>query len=531
MAVGTLPGALLNVVQKSPDAPAVYYFDTSWSYRQLLERVQHLSGFFRQHGVKSGDRIAVMLQNMPASLAVQFAVWTLGAVVVPINIMYQPQEISYQLRDAQVSGIVILQSVASRLNSVPEAWHLPVIVVVKDDQDLLGEPPSWLPISVPAQDIAYPYHPYEEALLAEILPSDQWTGGAPSDLCYLSYTSGTTGTSKGAMNTHGQVLHNARVYEKGAQLSSHDVVMAFAPLFHITGAVAALATAVWLGSPLVLFYRFDPVVACKGIERHRGTFTVGAITTYLSILEHINPEEYDLSSFHKAYSGGAPVSSAVVDRFESRFHQYIYNVYGLTESANGLILTPWTQRAPVDRGSGALSVGLPGQGIEVEIRDLNNPAQRLPAGQEGELALKGPSITQGYWNRPDATRESIVDGWFFTGDVALCDEAGWVYIVDRKKDMIITAGNKVWPRDVEDALYLHPAVKEAVVVGLPDAYRGEAVTAFVVRSDETLTETALKDFLRIRLAAYKIPRTIQWVDEIPKTATGKSLRRHFREAP
>ncbi len=529
MTVRTLSGALQNALKKCPEAPAIYYFDTAWTYQQLVDRVEQVSGFLRQHGIHAGDRMAVMLQNMPASVVVQFAVWALGAIVVPINMMYQPQEISLQLRDAQVSGIVILESVASRLNSLPEVDTMRVVMVVKDGQDFRGKAPSWLPTSRSDGPVQYAYHSYDAALSADVLTEDQWVHLESLDLCYLTYTSGTTGTSKGAMNTHGQVLYNAAVYESAAQLSSQDVILAFAPLFHITGAVAALATAVWLAAPLVLFYRFDPFVACHAIERHRGTFTVGAMTTYLSILEHINPSEYDLSSFHKAYSGGAPVSSAIVARFESRFHQYIYNVYGLTESANGLILTPWTRRAPVDKGSGALSIGLPGPGIEVEIRDLNARDKRLPPGTEGELALKGPPLTHGYWNRPDATQESIVDGWFFTGDVAVQDQAGWVYIVDRKKDMIITAGNKVWPRDVEDALYLHPSVKEVAVVGLPDAYRGEVVTAFVVRTDENLTEDSLKQFLRIHLAPFKIPRVIQWVEEIPKTATGKSLRRYFRE--
>lgn len=513
-------------VSQQPDRPAVYYFETVWTWHDLFDRIRRLAASLRSLGVLPGDRVAVSLQNMPAFLVAQYAVWWCGGTVVPLNVMFQEKELLFHLSDSGASVAIVLASLASRYASVSSRTALRHIIVVDDRQDLSGPSPAYIPS--PSNDRPSGALAYESLL--NTAPDPEPAEITAEHVAYLNYTSGTTGVAKGAMNTQHNVLYTAGILTAGAQLGPEDVNIAFAPFFHITGSVAGAAAALYAKIPLVLMYRFDPLEALKAITRRRATFTVGAITTYLALINHPDLARYDLSSFQKAYSGGAPVSPAVVDAFEAATGQYIHNIYGLTESTNGMVLTPWGRRAPVDPESGALSVGVPGPGCDARIVDLSDPTRELAPGDSGELALKGPPMVPGYWQRPDETLRAFSDGWFFTGDVARLDADGWLYIVDRKKDMIVSSGYKVWPRDVEDVLYQHPAVRETAVVGVPDPYRGERVKAFVaLKPDQTASADELVAFSRRHLAAYKVPREIVFVEEIPKTATGKFLRRVLRD--
>jgi long-chain acyl-CoA synthetase len=310
------------------------------------------------------------------------------------------------------------------------------------------------------------------------------------------------------------------------------VVLGIAPLFHITGIVAHLAIAFHMGIPMVFFNRFDARDVLRLIEKHHATFTVASITVYIALLNHPDLKSFDISHFQKAYSGGAPVSPSTVAKFQEAMGLTIHNVYGLTESTSPSTIAPLGQNGPVDEASGALSVGLIIPGLEAWVVDVDNPETILPPGEEGELVLRGPSIVSGYWQKPEETALAIRDGKFHTGDVAKIDAAGWCYIVDRKKDLINVSGFKVWPRDVEDVLYRHPGVKEAAVVGVPDSYRGETVKAFVSLSDGFVGKTTPDELIRFckeRLAAYKYPRIVEIIDDVPKTTTGKMLRRELRE--
>jgi long-chain acyl-CoA synthetase len=325
-------------------------------------------------------------------------------------------------------------------------------------------------------------------------------------------------------------VYNAEVYRTWLRLGDDDVVLGVAPLFHITGMVAHLALAALAGIPLILFHRFDPAQAFAMIERWRPTMTIGAITAFLALLNHPDAKRHDLSSLSRCYSGGAPIAPAVAEAFEKTFGVYIHNVYGLTESNSPTHAVPWGTRAPVDPRSGALSVGVPIPGCHVRVLDLDDPSREVQPGEAGELAARGPMIFQGYWDRPVETARAFDGGFFLTGDVVVMDERGFFYVVDRKKDMINASGYKVWPREVEDVLYQHPAVKEAAVVGVPDEYRGETVKAFVsLKADVDITAAELIAFCRERMAAYKYPRAVEFVVEVPKTATGKFLRRALRK--
>jgi long-chain acyl-CoA synthetase len=294
--------------------------------------------------------------------------------------------------------------------------------------------------------------------------------------------------------------------------------------------VAHVALAAVTGIPLVLFHRYEPTQAFAMIARYRPTMTIGAITALLGLMNHPDAKRQDLTSLTRCYSGGAPIAPAVADAFERAFGVYIHNVYGLTESSSPTHAVPWGTRAPVDPRSGALSVGVPVPGCQVRVLDLDDPTREVRPGEPGEFAARGPMIFQGYWNRPTETERAFADGFFLTGDVVVMDERGFFYVVDRKKDMINASGYKVWPREVEDVLYQHPAVKEAAVIGIPDEYRGETVKAFVsLKADAAATGDELIAFCRARMAAYKYPRAVELVAELPKTTTGKFLRRALRK--
>jgi long-chain acyl-CoA synthetase len=351
----------------------------------------------------------------------------------------------------------------------------------------------------------------------------------PDDVAFLTYTSGTTGPPKGAMNTHANVVFNSTAYRDWMSLTPDDTVLGVAPLFHITGLIAHLTVAFLVPMPIVLGYRFDPGTVLDLIERYRPTFTVGAITVFIALMNDPSFDGRDLSSLTKVYSGGAPIAPSVVERFEKEAGSYIHNIYGLTETTSPSHGVPMGARAPVDPTSGALSVGVPIYNTVVRVVD--DDGKDVPAGEVGEFVTSGPQVVAGYWDKPDETEHALPGGDLHTGDVGFMDDEGWFYVVDRKKDMINAAGYKVWPREVEDVLYQHPAVLEAAVIGIPDEYRGETVKAFVsLRAGQDVSEADLIAFCKERMAAYKYPRSIELVSELPKTVTGKILRRELRAA-
>jgi long-chain acyl-CoA synthetase len=350
----------------------------------------------------------------------------------------------------------------------------------------------------------------------------------PADTAVLTYTSGTTGPPKGAMNTHANVVFNSQTYRQWCELDGDAVVLGVAPLFHITGLIGHVTVALLLGAPLVLFHRFEPAAAIDIIRAERPTFTVGSITVFIALMNAPNAEKDALATLTRIWSGGAPIPPSTVKAFQQAFGQYIHNIYGLTETTSPSHGVPRGAEAPVDDASGALSVGVPVYNTVVRI--VGEDGAELPPGEVGEIVTTGPQIVAGYWGKPEETEKAIPGGALHTGDVGYMDEQGWFYIVDRKKDQINAGGYKVWPREVEDVLYEHEAVREAAVVGVPDAYRGETVKAFVsLRPGRTADEAELIAFCKARMAAYKYPRQVEFLAEIPKTVSGKLLRRELRD--
>jgi long-chain acyl-CoA synthetase len=351
---------------------------------------------------------------------------------------------------------------------------------------------------------------------------------APAEVAFLTYTSGTTGAPKGATNTHGNISAGGQWYRDWNGLGPEDSVLAIAPMFHVTGLSGHMAAAFVTGIPMILTYRYEPGVVIDVIRERRPTFTVAAITAYVALANAPGTRADDLVSFTKLLTGGAPVAPAIVDTLQQQFGAYIHNVYGMTETTSPTHATPMGVPGPIDPRSGALSVGLPVPGLSMAV--IGEDDTELPPGEIGELIVSGPTVVPGYWNKPTETANSFHDGMLRTGDVGFMDEAGWFYIVDRKKDMISAAGYKVWPRDVEDVLYQHPAVRQAAVVGVPDDYRGETVLAYVsLKPDTAATPAELVAHCREKLAVYKVPRTVEILDELPATVTGKLLRRELRD--
>ncbi|MBD0322247.1 MAG: AMP-binding protein, partial [Aldersonia sp.] len=346
-------------------------------------------------------------------------------------------------------------------------------------------------------------------------------------IAFLTYTSGTTGPPKGAMTTHRNVVFNAQTYRNWIGIRADDVVLGVAPLFHITGLIGHIALSLLTGAPLVLMYRLDPADTIETIRRQRATFTVGSITVFIALMNATNANRDALESLRKIYSGGAPIPPSTITAFQNQFGHYIHNIYGLTETTSPSHAVPLGATAPVDSATGATSVGVPV--YDTVVRVVDDDGNDLPAGDIGELLTAGPQVVAGYWNKPEATDTALPGGVLHTGDVGYMDSDGWFYIVDRKKDQINAGGYKVWPREVEDVLYEHEAVREAAVVGVPDEYRGETVKAFVsLRPGASATPDELIAFTKERMAAYKYPRQIEIIDDVPKTVTGKLLRRELR---
>lgn len=516
-------------VQRVADAVALYYFETPITYAELDRLSNALAVALQQLGVRRGDRVALLLQNVPQFWIAQLAAWKAGAIVVPLNPMFKERELEYHLRDSESSVLIALDSLHA-LVSVVMGRTAVQHVVTTSELDWLHKEERPAPLAASEKRRGLGTRDLLDLCAQYADAPDPQVSVSLDDVAYLTYTSGTTGNPKGAMNTHANVAFNAEVYRTWMQLGDGDVIVGMAPLFHITGLIAHLAVAALAGVPLILAYRFEAGEMLRLIERWRGTFSVAAITAYIALLNHPDIRQRDLSSFRKAYSGGAPVAPALVEQFRAVTGAYIHNIYGLTETTSPSHATPLDRVAPVDEASGALSVGVPLPNTRCQIVDVNT-GEPLPIGAMGELVTKGPQVVPGYWRRPDESAQALRDGWLRTGDVGYMDARGWFYIVDRKKDMIIASGFKVWPREIEDVLYQHAAVKEAAVIGVPDAYRGETVKAFVslkAGHARDVTPEALIAFCKARLAAYKYPRQVEIVDEIPKTVTGKILRRALR---
>ena len=507
-----------------PEAPAVFYFDAMLTYADIDRMSDRFAGWLAAKGVRSGDRVAIILQNTPQFLIATVAAWKLAAIVVSLNPMYRTPELAKLFADCAPRAIICHDEQWDVVSAAASSVVEPELMIwtsgheFQNRNDARVLPPSG---TAPAERALGP-------ILAQTLPAPARAPILLNDIGLLLYTSGTTGAPKGAMLTHRNLVANAITCHKSFELDASSRIFGVAPLFHVTGFEIQLVAALAAGASQVLTYRFHPAVVREAFLEHRPTFIIGAITAFIALMNDPEATRAHFASFAHLYSGGAPIAPAVVDAFAQRFCRAIRSSYGMTELTAPSHLAPLAGPIPVDPQSGALSIGVPTPGTDVIIVD----DMRRPLGprEHGEVVVRGAGVMAGYWGKPVETAEVLAGRWMHTGDIGFFDEDGWFYLVDRKKDMISASGFKVWPREVEDVLYGFPGVREAAVVGAPDPYRGETVIAFVSAEPGVRIDIAeLSRFCRERLAAYKCPVEIRLVGDLPKTATGKITRNALKQ--
>ncbi|HEX3454029.1 MAG TPA: AMP-binding protein, partial [Gaiellaceae bacterium] len=422
-------------VERHPDRVAIAYFDHAMTYAELHRLSDGVAAYLAAEGFGPGDRLALILQNVPQFVVALFGAWKAGGIVVPVNAMLREGELRHIFDDAGVRAVVCgTREWSDRVAVVADEVGIPIRLTsdehelqTRDDDRVLA--PRCPPVE-DADDLLTIAQAADTSSVPRAHP-------AADDVALISYTSGTTGAPKGAMNTHGNLVVGAGILSRRRELPDEAVIFGLAPLFHITGMVCQIVATVDIGACLVLTYRFEPSLVLDALLEHRPHYMVGPSTAYLALMSRPDVTPDHFSSFTTLYSGGAPLPPALVDEFRERFGHYIHNGYGLTESTAGCIVVPGSLEAPIDPESGTLSIGVPVPGVDVRI--LDDDGAEVPPGVAGEIAVRGPMIVPGYWQRPEASATSMPDGELLTGDVGFMDERGWVYVVDRKKDMIIAS--------------------------------------------------------------------------------------------
>ncbi len=517
-----------EAVQKNPQGVAVTYFGKKLTYQQMNHYTNQLVKGLARLGVKQGERVAIILPNIPQYVMAHFAALKLGAILVPTNPLYVERELKYQLNDSEVKIAIVLDLVLPRLLKIKDQTSLKDIIVT-GVHDFL---PTWLKFLYPLKAkkegkwVKVSRRPHLH-LLKDIL-SEDFPNNLPTpdvkheDIAMFLYTGGTTGISKGAILTHRNLVSNAlQIRSWYTDLhENNEVILCALPFFHSYGLTSCLHFAVILKSNMILIPNpRDIKKILQAIQKYKVTLFSAVPTLYVAINNFPEVQKYNLTSVKACISGGAPLPLEVAKKFESLINGRLVEGYGLSEAS------PVTHANPIlgKRKEGSIGLPLPNTEAMVVDSDTGKP---LPTGETGELIIKGPQVMQGYWNKKEETRKVLKNGWLYTGDMAKVDEDGYFYIVDRKKDMIIAGGYNIFPREIEEVLYEHPKVQEAAVIGVPDEYRGETVKAFIVcKQGENATEEEIVQFCKQRLAAYKVPKMIEFRDELPKSNIGKILRR------
>jgi len=465
------------------------------SYAQLDEASARVAGLLRERGVRTGDRVGVMLPNVPQFAVAYYGVLRAGGIVVPMNVLLKQREVAFYLSDSEAKVVF--------------AWHQ----FAPAAQAGAAEAGTECVIVAPGEF---------EQLLAGVEPVSEVIDRAADDTAVILYTSGTTGQPKGAELTHANLRRNVEVMVRVFSITADDVVLGALPLFHAFGQTCGLNVAVCAGACLALVPRFDAGKVLETIERDRVTVFEGVPTMYVALLHHPERERLNVSTLRLCVSGGAALAVEVLRGFEAAFECVVLEGYGLSETS------PVASFNQPDRGRKPGSIGTPIDGVEMRLVDEQR--HEVAPGEVGEIAIRGHNVMKGYWNRPEATAEAIdEDGWFYTGDIGRVDEDGYFFIVDRKKELIIRGGYNVYPREIEEVLYEHPAVLEAAVIGVPHAELGEEVGAAVTRKPGAEVSTdELREHVKGQVAAYKYPRHVWFVDELPKGPTGKILKREIK---
>ena len=526
----SVPWLLLETAAKSPEAPALSFFGRQFTYSELSRQAARLAQAFKDLGLESGERLAIFLPNCPQLVAAYHAALRLGAVVVLLNPLLSPKELAYQLRDSGARALVVLDHFLPKVEEIREQVDLSHLIIT-GLPDCLSWPLSWLyPFRARRQGLAVGFRPgpgrlpWRELLKSPPLQDPPRPG--PADPAVLQYSGGTTGVPKAAVLSHANLMVNVAQINAWLPQARYgeERVVGLLPFSHSFGLTACLNWPMSQAALIIVLPRFELHGFLKTLRKYRPTMLPGVPTLFVALINDPRLPGLDLSSLWACISGSAPLPLEVRERFEALSGCRILEGYGLTEAAPVTHLNPVQGRRPPG------SMGLPLPGTRARVVDQETGTRELPPGEVGELTIQGPQVMQGYWQKPEETALVLRDGWLYTGDLARMDQEGFFYIVERKKDLIIAGGYKIYPREVEEVLYQHPGVKEAVALGVPDAYRGETVKAVIVpREGVHLTAEDILEFCRQNLAVYKVPKAVEFRAELPKSQVGKVLRRVLKE--
>ena len=497
---------LTETARSAPDHPVAIFDGGSLTYRELDLASDRLAAGLAAAGIEPGDRVALQLPNIPQFLISYFGILKAGGVVVPLNVLLRAPEVAYHLSDSGARTLSTWAGVLAEAAKGAEAAGMDAIYAVGHTDDPAGARPF-------------------ERLLGSTAPPREMVTRQPTDTAVIIYTSGTTGRPKGAELTHMQLYMNADIPGRLFDVQPDDIVITVLPLFHVFGLSSILDVCVRFGCTMSLIPRFTPAAVLTAVQRDRATIFEGVPTMFADLLAYPQLDDFDLSSLRTAISGGASIPAPVLDAFEERFGLVILEGYGLTETAS---TTTFNISADERR---AYSVGKPVWGTQTQVWD--GRGRPLPPGPEnvGEVVTRGMHVMKGYWHNPEATADTFTGDWLHTGDLGYFDEDGFLFIVSRKKELIIRGGYNVYPSEIENVLHSHPAVAEAAVVGVPDERLGEEVMAVIIRRPSVdLLEHELTAYCRERLAAYKCPRVFRFRSELPKNTLGKVLKDELARA-
>jgi len=496
---------LARTAAQQPQKTAMIFHDQTTSYADLDARANQVANALIGLGIQPGDRVGLLIHNLPLFVEAYYGILKAGATVVPMNVLYKAGEVAYIMQDSGAKALLTFGPFTQ------------VALAAKAETPTLHTVIAAVPQEVPGA-LAW------AATIGAAATTPPSVTVNPDDVAVFGYTSGTTGRPKGAMLTHNNLIANCEQTNaiERVKFQPDDILWLALPLFHSYGMNCCMNPSVLHGVTMLLIDRFEPASSLDAIQKHRATVLAAAPPMFVAWAQIPTLRDYDMSSVRYISSGAAALPVTIMNLFEQLAHTPITEGYGLTE-ASPVITT--NAAGPVTK-PGTVGPAIPGE----EVRIVDEQGNELPNGQLGELIARGPNIMKGYWNQPEATAEALRDGWLYTGDLATRDDDGYFTIVDRKKDMIVVSGYNVYPREVEETLFQHPAVADAAVVQYPDPYQGESVMAFVVlKQGQTATEQELINFCRERIAVFKCPRRVVFRDGLPKNNTGKVLRRELRD--
>ncbi|MGO1542787.1 MAG: class I adenylate-forming enzyme family protein [Gulosibacter sp.] len=520
----TAYGVLSASVARQPDAIAVVSFGRSWTYAELDRDIRAAARVLQDVGLQRGDRLIVQQQNGPQFLIAALAAWSFGASIVPVSPMYRAKEVRQIAVDSEAKAWLMTPKIwDGQGQDTVTGTGIRILLTARTSEFVAGAPAR----IADAEDGNGPRDAISLAAgIEEQRDKSREDSASPlspqlsaGDEAVLAYTSGSTGRPRGVVIPHSNLISIGRAYAEASGVDAADeVLLAVAPLVHITGLSLHIGSWLATGCRLVLADRFEPQLFLQTIQDERVTWATGTATAYLAMMK-AGAEKFDLSSWRYAGCGGSPIPPQLATEVEASLGVQLGPGYGLTESTAAVTTTRVGEPTRVDRETGIVSVGRPLPGVEIRV--VNDSNEALPPGNEGLIQVSGPGRAAGYWRDQEATAAAFLnDGWLQTSDVGFLDNDGWLYIAGRRSQVIIASGYKVWPRQVEDVLYAHPSVREAAVIGVRDEYRGESVKAYVSLKEET-SPSELREHCKASLAAYKVPSTVEVLSELPKNPNGK----------